>query len=236
MKHLERKKNNVSSRWIDKPLNEITPSQELTFEAMRVRAVERAHYGPKTQTSLVHYFFYVALWILELITGEDPYSPTNTDTDKAFIELSDWLFLQYVLSIVVFLLLLHIISDNYKPPFLALFVYVPFIVAIIRQIFQVDILIIEIFWQSCGGIAILWFLLSMIIYPRLIKSEWITNHINVWSIQVVAPWTIAYRQHFKCWSPTYTCMYEGDTTDCGLPHGCGRWFDESDDGEILTGQ
>ena len=98
--------------------------------------------------------------------------------------------------------------------------------------------IIGILLATAEVMAIAVFFGLYYMYPNFVSSKWFRQTSRAsgwWKVNLVSDWTMTYLGSKGRFRKRFTCKYEGETNEKGLPDGLGRWIDDSFDGEVLTG-
>jgi len=217
-----------------------TPQQEAVFLTMRYRKLERDLNGHQEKSKKTHLIALLVLLIL-IFGGAASYSSGSEISTTITLEI--WQIALVAFWFLLCVSLLSMFSDS--PHFSAIcwmFVYWPLMGIVLALLFYGTTNFTTVAtWILVSFIVaeILTFLVTLwvhLLYPKIICSEWFRKRIGAkhWKVKVLSGWTMTYNSGI-C-RKRYTCKYEGKFNAEGLPHGPGKWIDDSYGGEILTGK
>jgi len=258
----KKKKKKRRWRWIVGKPRDLTPEQEQVFMTMKLRKLNRALTGTKTKQTKFQLFALVAYFVLAFgvlqyssqeSAGDKNCNGDNNDNNNntrriIVLDLGD------IIMMMVYILAVLIVTNIFRESkFITLlywmFIYLPLAAMILGFMLgdtdSVDNFLgthpIVLVMLIVAEIAVLVTFLSLYkLYPKLVQSAWFRRKSRAgifWRIKVVSDWTMTY---VGSWGKRYSCKYDGETNQLhinssGLPHGLGRWLDDSYSGEVLTG-
>ena len=228
-------------RYIDAPSPTLTEAHEEVFLNMRLRKMDRQGHGPREKGGKWHLVLLAICLALALSAGHIADGSVSAKTvtlsygDVAIIAV--WLF---AVAIVVSM----IGNRPYKTLLYWMIIYLPMVAIVVALAAFGDQLRDEpwVGWTLliCEVTALLLFVCIVVLYPKFIRSKWLRKKLGIhkwWSLRLVSDWTMVYKGRTGLCRKGQTCKYEGDIDETtGLPHGSGRWFDDSYMGEIISGQ
>ena len=256
-KHKSKKSKKKKRRWrwiISKP-RDLTQQQEQVFMTMKLRKLNRALTGTKTKRTRFELFALVAYFVLAFgvvsyssntVTNQQDDNNNNSGGSRRIIVLD----LTDIIVMMVYILVVSLVTSVFRESkFITLlywmFIYLPLAAMISSFVVGdqgVDVggylgtdPVISILLITAEIAVLTGFLALYKLYPRVVTSAWFRRKSRAgifWRIKVVSDWTMTYVGR---WGRRFTCKYEGETNDMGLPHGFGRWIDDSYSGEVLTG-
>ena len=218
-----------------------TFQQEQVFLNMKHRQLERDLHGHQKKSKKTHF---VALFILLLLifgVGATAFSGSQFSTT---LTLETWQIAVIGVWFLISVGILNALSESsYFPCVVWMLVYWPLLAMVSALIFFGNA-------NFVSTVSDTWILIAFIVaevvtflvtigvhwlYPKIICSDWFRNHVGVkfWKVQIVADWTMTYNSGYR--RRRYTCRYQGEFNEQGLPHGNGKWTDDDYGGEILTG-
>lgn len=250
----KRKKKKRRWRWIVGKPRDITVEQEQVFMTMKLRKLNRALTGTKTKKTKFEFLALVAYFVLAF--GVVSYTSTETEQEAVpgqpearriiVLDLSEIIF------IMIYILVVSLITSVFRESkFITLlywmFIYLPLFFMVVAFIMD-DVGELGDWGGFLGRNPVVAFLLITAemfvltvflslykIYPKVVQSNWFRRKKRAgvfWRIKVISDWTMTY---VGSWGRRFTCKYDGETNEDGLPHGFGRWLDDSFSGEVLTG-
>ena len=217
-----------------------TAQQEAVFLTMKHRQMERERNGHQKKSKKTHFIALFVLLLLIFGVGASYFSGSQFTTTLTF---ETW---QIAVIGFWFLVCVGILSIFSESPYFSaicwMLVYWPLLAMVAALIFygNADFTIVSEWLLVLFIVAeVITFFITLwvhYLHPKIISSKWFRTNIGVkqWHVQVVADWTMTYNAGL--WRRRYTCKYEGSFNDDGLPHGPGKWIDDSYGGEILTGK
>lgn len=207
---------------------------------MRHRQQERDLNGHQEKSNKKHF---IALFIMLLLIFGAGASAFNGNQFETTLTLQTW---QIVVTGFWFLLCVGILGFVGDSPYFSavcwMLVYWPLLAMVTALIFygnanfaDIENWILTVFIVA----ELVTFTVTVFchwLYPKFVNSTWFLHHIGAkyWKLKVISGWTMTYKAGF--WRKRYTCKYEGEFNDEGLPEGSGKWIDDTYGGEILTGK
>lgn len=185
----------------------------------------------------------IALFILLLMIYGVGASSFENGAFTTTLTIKLWQIVAIGFWFLLCVVLLSVFSDSlFIPAIIWMFVYWPLLSAVVALLFTGTTQALSKEWILVSlVIAEVWTFLVTIsvhfLYPAFIRSDWFRDHVGAtryWDIQLISGWTMTYSGKYGF--ARYTCKYEGEFNEDGLPSGSGRWSDDSHGGEILTGK
>ena len=235
---------------------DLTDALETVFLNMQIRKTSRALTGSKKRSNS-HDFFALAI-LLVVIYSFGANSQRNDEDGEVPVdsELFVTLTFREVIIIGIWLYLAAFITSVFSESrFLELlkwmFVYLPLLSMLVTILFERGNRLSNSELNYFDNGAFVGFMLFMAevmsialfvgryyIFPKMINSKIFRRKrrpARYWRIETISDWTMTYVSNKHLLMRRHTCKYHGETNADGLPHGVGRWFDDSWEGEVLTG-
>jgi hypothetical protein len=219
-----------------------TPSkaQDTVFLTMNNRKLQRDLNGTQKKETTKHL---IALFILLLLIYGVGASSFENGAFTTTLTIKLWQIVVVGFWFLFCVVLLSVFSDSlFFSALIWMFVYWPLLAAVVALLFTGSSQFLSAEWILVFFvIAEVWTFLITIsvhyLYPAFIRSYWFRDHLGAtryWDIQLISGWNMTYSGKYGF--ARYTCKYEGEFDELGLPSGSGRWSDDSHGGEILTGK
>lgn len=239
-------------RWIIGKPRDLTHQQEQVFMTMKLRKLNRALTGTKTKRTRFELFALVAYFVLAFgvvsySSGQNREVVENEESGSSrriiVLDLTD------IIVMMIYILVVSLVTSVFRESkFITLlywmFIYLPLAAMIISFMLddQGDVggylnanPVLAVLLVTAEIMVLVGFLALYKLYPKVVTSAWFRRKSRAgifWRIKVISDWTMTYVGR---WGRRFACKYEGETNDQGLPHGFGRWLDDSYSGEVLTG-
>jgi hypothetical protein len=251
-------------RWTHVLPAHLTVAHENSFLNMQLRKINRGLTGTKKREK-AYEFVAVAVFLVILYsvgtqtsTGDDNDDGLD-DSDgaigmnKVFVSLTLW----HIVCIGLWLYISALVTNIFRESrFINLLywmiIYLPLLATIASFLFDPktqatkkgslryftfgEVVGFLLFVAEALAVAI--HVIKYYLYPRLLNSKWFrkkSRAASFWKVSVVSDWTMTYLTSWGRFGRRNTCKYDGERNRHGAPHGIGRWFDDSFDGEVLTG-
>ena len=236
----------------------LSQAQEQVLLHMQIRRLTRQLKGKQSKTKNTHH---VALFVLLLCVYSLSASYMDNGTLTTTLTIQVWQMVAVGAWFLLIVILLSLLEDSiFFAAIVWMFVYWPLLAIITSILFTEDKLdpsetpwiTIVFCLAQCLTLCIV--VLRHYVYPKTLQSDWFKRTMGAsryWKALVTSTsrnnndssslWTMTYQGAYH-WTQLYghshrhSCQYEGDVDEStGLPHGSGRWIDDSHGGEILTG-